>query len=182
MAHQRADAVDAVDARQIFREFLVIGGRVCAQFQHIAENGDAPAGLHRPRLQAAERGHHAGRIAVETVVDHGDAMGRLLDAAAGHDANMVELFGQRRRIEARRMDRRQRGQRVLQAVRRTGRQAEFDWLAVHISGDVPAFALGRMLQLPHLGSLAEANDLAVPFRRLDIPGQHQHAVVWQALS
>ena len=27
-----------------------------------------------------------------------------------------------------------------------------------------------MLQLPHLGSLAEADDFAVPFRRIDIPG------------
>src|SRR5206468_2026655 len=95
--------------------------RISAQFQHVAENGDAPAGLHRPRLQATERGHHAGRVAVKTVVDHGDAMGHLLHTTAGHDADMIEFFRQRRRIQARGMDRRQRGQRVLQAMRRTGR-------------------------------------------------------------
>ena len=38
-----------------------------------------------------------------------------------------------------------------------------------------------MLQLPHLGSLAEADDFAVPFRRIDIPGQHQHAILRQPL-
>ena len=38
-----------------------------------------------------------------------------------------------------------------------------------------------MLQFPHLRRIAEANDLAVPFRRLDIVRQHQHAVLWQAL-
>ena len=72
--------------------------------------------------------------------------------------------------------------RVLQPMRRTGRQAEFDWLAVHLRGDVPALAVGRVLQLPHLRRFAEANELAVPFRRLDIMRQHQHAVAWADLA
>ncbi len=86
----------------------------------------------RPRLQAVERGHHAGGIAVEAVVDHGHAVGGLLHAASAHDADVAEFCRQRRLIEAGGMDRGQRRQRILQAMRRAGRQAEFDLLAADI--------------------------------------------------
>ena len=95
---------------------------------------------------------------------------------------MIELFRQRRGFEPGGLDGRQRGKRVLQAMRRSRRQAEFDWLAVHLHGDIPALTPSGVFQRPHLGSLAEAKHLAVPFRRLDIVRQHQHTVLWQALS
>ena len=43
MAHQRADTKDAVDAGQVPGQPDMIGGRVGAELQHVAHDGDAPA-------------------------------------------------------------------------------------------------------------------------------------------
>ena len=136
--------------------------------------------VDRPRLQAVQRRRHARRIAVKAVVDHGDAAGGLLDPAPGHDADMAELVRQRRCVETGGIDRRQRRQRILHAMRRAGRQAELDLLATDLGADIPALAARGMVQFAHLRRLAEADDLAVPFRRLDVGRQHQHAVLRQA--
>jgi hypothetical protein len=58
VTHQRPDTIDSIDARQVARQFPVIGRRIVAQFQHVAENGNAAALLQWPRLEAVERGCH----------------------------------------------------------------------------------------------------------------------------
>ena len=68
------------------------------------------------------------------------------------------------------MDRRQRRQRILQPVRRAGGQAERDRLAADFGDDIPALAAGGVLQFLHIGSLAEANHPAAPFRRCQSAG------------
>ena len=122
--HQRADAIDAVDSVEMFGEAGVIGRGLVAELEHVAEDGDAAALCHGPRLQAVEGGDHAGGVTVKAVVDQGGAADRLLDAAAGHDADLVEFWRERRGIEAGGVDGGERRERVLQAMRRAGRQAQ----------------------------------------------------------
>ena len=160
MTHQRADAIDADRCRQIASPVSRDRPARRRPVPACRREWRCAGPAYRPRLQAVERRDHAGRIAVEAVVDHGDAAGGLLDPAAGHDADLVEFVcASARRIEAGGMDRRQRRQRVLQAMRRAGRQAEVRSAcrrlrAVH----VPALAMRGVLQLAHLGCAAEADD------------------------
>src|SRR5215208_7645842 len=58
MAHQWTYTIDAINSRQMFGQCLVIGWRLNAKLQHIAQNRDAPAFAKGPRVQALQRRYH----------------------------------------------------------------------------------------------------------------------------
>ena len=75
------------------------------------------------------------------------------------------------------MDRRKRSERIVQAVRRAGRETEADLPAVDVGRDIPALAARGMFHFTHFAVAAEADGPALPLRRVDVGRQHQHAVL-----
>ena len=110
----------------------MIGGRVVAEFQHVAEDGDAAAACTGRAFRLSRAATMLAGLPLKL------SSIRVAPPAVCSTPRPVMMptslssLRQRRRIETGGMDRGQRRQRILQPVRRAGRQAERDLLA----GDV----------------------------------------------
>ena len=166
-AHQRAGAVHEIDPGGGDR----LGQSACkaapcvAEFQHVAEHGDAAAARADRRLaEQRDRRPHRGRVGVVAFVDQQRAAARHAERGAGAAAGRGLQLGERERgereIGAGERAGRQHGERIEHQV--PARRAEFvgHVLAEDVGLDGRGVGLQSVTHKPRLGLrvLAEGDD------------------------